>query len=75
MADRKPWLERHWKWVRDVALFVGGMAGVAWETLSTTADARPILVGVFAAMMGLPLFLRSDEKRDEKGGSDDEDEA
>lgn len=42
-------------------LFFGGLAGVAYETLAVNVD-RPSLLIVFAAMMGLPAFLRRDEK-------------
>lgn len=47
--------------VRTVALFVGGMAGAAYVTLIDQTD-RPTLLILFGAMMGLPLFLRADEK-------------
>ena len=46
---------------RDSILFVSGLAGVAHETLAGTTE-RPYLLITFAAMMGLPLVLRSDEK-------------
>jgi hypothetical protein len=52
-----------WRQVRDVILFFGGLAGAAYETLGTQAD-RPTLLLLFAAMMGLPAFLRADEKGD-----------
>lgn len=47
---------------RDLVLFVGGLAGVFHETVFSKAD-RPLLLGLFAAMMGLPAFLRTDESR------------
>jgi hypothetical protein len=49
-----------WPLFRDVGLFVGGLAGVAHETLLTKAE-RPTLLILFAAMMGLPAFLRPPE--------------
>lgn len=52
---------RWWPTVRDVMLFLGGMAGVANEALAREAE-RPTLLLLFAAMMGLPAFLRSDER-------------
>jgi hypothetical protein len=52
-----------WNLIRDICLFFGGLAGVAYETLGTNID-RPTLLLLFAAMMGLPAFLRSDEKKD-----------
>lgn len=46
---------------RTAALFLGGMAGAAYVTLVDATD-RPTLLVLFGAMMGLPLFLRADEK-------------
>lgn len=47
--------------VRTALLFGGGLCGVGYVTLVDQTD-RPTLLILFAAMMGLPLFLRSDEK-------------
>jgi hypothetical protein len=46
---------------RDALLFFCGMGGVFHETLMAKTE-RPTLLILFAAMMGLPAFLRSDEK-------------
>jgi hypothetical protein len=55
-----------WPLIRDILLFFGGLAGVTYETVSSQID-RPTLLLLFAAMMGLPAFLRSDEsKKDDK---------
>ena len=51
-----------WLAIRDVCLFLGGLAGVLHETVFTSLE-RPALLILFAAMMGLPAFLRSDERR------------
>lgn len=48
--------------LRDAALFMGGMAGVFHETVLQTGE-RPTLLILFAAMMGLPAFLRADQLR------------
>ena len=48
------------KW-RDPILFLSGLAGVMHETLLARTE-RPTLLLLFAAMMGLPAFLRADEK-------------
>ena len=59
-----------WPTVRDMLLFMGGLAGIAHETLVTDVE-RPTLLLLFAAMAGLPAFLRSDERRkddDRSGG-------
>jgi len=50
-----------WPTVRDMLLFVGGMAGVANEALIKEAE-RPTLLLLYAAMLGLPAFLRQDER-------------
>lgn len=52
---------------RDIVLFVGGLAGIAYETLVENVD-RPALLAVFAGMLGLPWFIRRDEKRDDERG-------
>lgn len=47
--------------VRSALLFAGGLTGATYVTLADQTD-RPTLLILFAAMMGLPLFLRSDER-------------
>lgn len=64
MAGRRLGPAKAWPFLRDVALFVGGLAGVAHETLVAKSE-RPTLLLLFAAMMGLPAFLRADDKRDD----------
>lgn len=46
-----------WPQIRDVGLFLGGIAGVVHETILSHGE-RPTLLILFAAMMGLPAFLR-----------------
>ena len=61
-----PWWRRlKWKDARDILLFSGGMAGVFHETVVSQTE-RPTLLLMFAAMMGLPAFLRADEKKEER---------
>ena len=50
-----------WPAIRDVLLFVGGLGGVFHETVISATE-RPTLLILFAAMMGLPAFLRQDSK-------------
>jgi hypothetical protein len=45
---------------RDTVLFVAGLAGLVHETIVSQAE-RPTLLLLFAAMVGLPAFLRGDE--------------
>lgn len=52
---------KNWQNTRDIILFFGGLAGVFNETVLSTAE-RPTLLILFAAMMGLPAFLRQDDK-------------
>jgi len=51
-----------WPAIRDIVLFIGGLLGVAHETLLMEA-VRPELLILFAAMMGLPVILRADEQQ------------
>jgi hypothetical protein len=51
-----------WPVIRDVVLFCGGLVGVAHET-AIAPQAEPTLLLLFGAMMGLPAFLRADERR------------
>ncbi len=46
---------------RDGILFFAGLAGVFHETVIADSE-RPSLLFLFATMIGLPAFLRSDEK-------------
>lgn len=45
---------------RSIILFVVGIAGIVYETLIEQGD-KPTLLILFAAMVGLPAFLRIDE--------------
>ena len=57
MNPRDPWPR-----VRDIALFVAGILGIAYETaLAKSPD--PTLLLVFAAMLGLPLALGGGKER------------
>lgn len=48
---------KQWPNFRDIVLFVVGLGGVLHETVLTASE-RPTLLILFAAMMGLPAFLR-----------------
>lgn len=50
---------------RDTILFVVGLAGIVYEAVVSGTD-RPTLLILYAAMVGLPAFLRSDEKMSSK---------
>lgn len=51
-------------------LFIGGMAGIAYQLLRSDV-VEPSLTVVFAAMMGLPAAFWGDSKRrDNSGGKD-----
>lgn len=47
--------------LRDALLFAAGLLGTVHETV-VAIEPREVLIVMFAAMMGLPLFLRSDER-------------
>lgn len=53
-------------WLRDLILFGGGLLGIAHETVIADVE-RPTLLLLFAAMVGLPAFLRQDERRNGNG--------
>jgi hypothetical protein len=55
----------NWPRTRDLILFAVGLSGVLALTLTWILGDRspdPQLILLFTAMMGLPAFLRSDEK-------------
>ena len=56
-----------WPITRDIILFFAGLAGVLHETVLRSAE-RPTLLILFAAMMGLPIVLNADQRRNGKGG-------
>jgi hypothetical protein len=55
-----------WSSIRDVLLFLLGVLGVAHQTLVAPTPSESLLV-LFAACLGLPAFLRADEKRTANG--------
>jgi hypothetical protein len=62
MARRKKdWRDSLPKLGRDGVLFFVGLLGIAHETLIADAE-RPTLLFAFMAMVGLPAFLRADER-------------
>lgn len=58
----------NWLGIRDAALFISGLLGIYHETLVTNYD-RPVLLGAFLVMLGLPIPLRADERRRRKNGN------
>ena len=46
---------------RDALIFLVGLGGIVHETLFAASE-RPTLLLLFGAMIGLPAFLRLDEK-------------
>lgn len=57
----------HLRLSRDVVIFGIGIVGIVHEIFWSNSD-RPTLLILFAAMIGLPAFLRIDER----GKGDDE---
>jgi hypothetical protein len=55
---------------RDTILFAFGLLGIAYETLAQGGE-RPTLLLLFAGMVGLPAFLKGDEKAQKKKGDAD----
>lgn len=58
--------KRRIRWSRDAVLFTVGIAGIIYETVVHDIE-RPTLLLLFAGMVGVTQFLRTDEKR---GGDD-----
>jgi hypothetical protein len=58
--------------VRDSIIFGVGIAGIIYETVFQQVD-RPTLLVLFAAMVGLPAFLRGDEYLNVRRERDDVD--
>lgn len=48
---------------RDGVLFVFGLGGIVHEAYIRTGVTRPEFLMLFAAMCGLPVALRRDEKK------------
>lgn len=53
-----------WSTIRDISLFFGGFTGVTVLTAAWLKghDPNAQLMLMFGSMMGLPAFLRKDEK-------------
>jgi len=51
--------------LRDIILFVVGIAGIVYETVATGGE-RPTLIIAFLGMCGAPVFLRTDEAQKAK---------
>lgn len=58
-----------WPLVRNVVLFVAGLAGIAFETIARRPPDYGLLP-VFAGMVGLPWFVAQDEKKDKPPRAD-----
>lgn len=58
MTRRTP--QQRWPFFREVALFLGGLLGILYETV-LAPHPDPSLLLIFGAMLGLPIMLRKDE--------------
>lgn len=47
---------------RNTVLLTFGLLGLVHETVIRTGPERPVLIGAFLALCGLPAFLKADEK-------------
>ena len=54
---------RNW---RDAALFLTGLGLTIYEVVIRTGPERPTILILLAGMMGLPAFLRGDEKQNNR---------
>jgi hypothetical protein len=48
---------------RDTVLFLTGIGLIIYEAVLRSGTERPTLLVLYAGMVGLPAFLRVDEKR------------
>jgi hypothetical protein len=48
---------------RDSSLFLTGLGLIVYEAVFRSGPERPTLLLLYAAMCGLPAFLKADEKR------------
>ena len=48
---------------RDAVLFLTGLALIVHEAVIRTGPERPTFLLLFGGMVGLPAFLRADDKR------------
>lgn len=55
-----------WNKARDIILFFAGLAGIGYETVISASPSETLVIA-FMGMMGLPIFLRADER---KNGTD-----
>ena len=68
-AERAPMVKkRRPVLTRDFFLFGTGLILTIHETVVHKGAERPYLLMLFAGMMGLPVFLRQDEKKNGKDG-------
>lgn len=51
---------------RDTLLFLTGLGLIIHEAVLRTGPERPTLLLLYAGMLGLPAFLRADEKRQDQ---------
>lgn len=63
--------KENYQFVRDSLLFLGGLAGVVHETVMATSE-RPALLMLFAVMMGLTAYARTDDARKKNGKAEDD---
>ncbi len=49
---------------RDTVLFVSGIGLIFYEAILREGPERPTLLILYAGMVGLPAFLKSDEKKE-----------
>lgn len=51
---------KQWPLAREVLLLVGGLAGIVYEAVFQESS-DPVLIALYAGMIGLAPFLRKDE--------------
>lgn len=56
-------LTNAWPLLRDVAIVVTALVLIIWEAVFRNGPERPTLLLLYTGMLGLPAFLRADQRR------------
>lgn len=66
--------QRHLRITRDLVTYALALGGIAYEVITVVSQHRaadPVLLAFLGGLLGLPSFLKRDEKNDPPNGSDD----
>ena len=70
-SQRRKRKKKDWPRItRDGVIFGVGLSGIFHEAIIRDGEPRDTLLILFATMIGLPAFLRMDDKRERSPGQD-----